>query len=487
MRIIGRKFEQKQLQKIFQSDMAEFVAVYGRRRVGKTYLVREFFNEKKCLFFRASGIHKGPLKIQLNKFKQEIENTFYKAYKGTRLSPFTNWHEAFAALKDAIDLYSGHETIVLFFDEVPWMATPKSGFLEAIDYYWNRYWSENKRIKLIICGSAASWIIDNILHNTGGLHNRITLRLRIEPFNLSETKAYLSYKNIHYNAEQILMLYLCLGGIPFYLNALEKTFSAVQNINLLCFNKNGALYDEFNLLFASLFKKHEEHEKIISLVASKRNGISRRDIESALHYKGGGLTQRLNELEEASFIIPFTPWKKERGICYKVIDEYTLFYLTWIAPKAANRISKHMTDDYWQVLSTTPSWQAWSGYAFESICFKHLHQIRKALHIPNGSEATSFNYSANKKSDSSGIQIDLVFDRPDNTINLCEIKYCSSPFILDKKYAQHLLDREKIYCKITQTRKQIFHSMIASGGLKKTLYSKELIASVAVLSDLFKE
>ena len=189
------------------------------------------------MFFRSSGLHKGSLKKQLALFKKEIENTFYKDHKGMKLHTFSSWHDAFEALKDVIDLFASKQKVVIFLDEIPWMATPKSGLLEALDYYWNRYWVEDKRIKLIICGSAASWIIDNVLHDTGGLHNRVTLRMPLEPFTLSETKAYLAYKQVHYSNEQILTLYMCLGGIPFYLNFIEKGLSAIQNINQACFSK----------------------------------------------------------------------------------------------------------------------------------------------------------------------------------------------------------------------------------------------------------
>lgn len=486
MTIIGRQYEQKQLQKIFQSHAAEFIAVYGRMRIGKTHLIREFFTKKSCIFFRASGIHRGSLNHQLEKFRKEIESTFYKKRKGIQLSAFSNWYAAFEALKDAIELFAGKQKVVIFLDEIPWMATPKSGLLEALDYYWNRHWSEDKRIKLVICGSAASWIIDHVLHDTGGLHNRVTLRLPMDPFTLSETKAFLSYKNIHYRNEQVLMLYMCLGGIPFYLNFVEKGLSAIQNVNRICFNKKGTLYDEFELLFASLFKKHEIHTEIIKFIASKREGVSRSEIESTFKYKGGRLSGRLKELEAAGFIVASTPWKRERGVYYKFIDEYTLFYLTWIAPKAASRISKNIDDHYWEILSTKPAWKAWSGYAYESICFKHISSIKKALHIPDGSDVSFWRHAPDKNEEGSGAQIDLIFDRPDNIVNLCEIKYCSSPFVIDKKYANHMLSREKIYCKVTKTNKQIFHSMIVSGGLKKTIYSEEMIASVATISDLFK-
>lgn len=204
-----------------------------------------------------------------------------------------------------------------------------------------------------------------------------------------------------------------------------------------------------------------------------------------MRYKGGRLTGRLKELEEAGFIIGFIPWKKERGIYYKVIDEYTLFYLAWIAKKAASRISQNINDHYWEILSTKPAWKAWAGLAFEAICFKHIEKIKKALHIPDGSDISSWRYRSDESEDS-GAQIDLIFDRPDNTVNLCEIKYCNTPFVLDKKYAAHIINREKIYCKVTKTNKQIFHSMVVSSGLKKTMYSEEIIASYVTLNDLFK-
>lgn len=481
MTIVGRKYEQKQLERVLQSNEAEFVAVYGRRRVGKTYLIREFCQHKRCIFFRSSGVRDGSLSIQLAKFAEEMNTTFFN---GGYTPAFESWHDAFSVLTGVITKLP--QKVVIFLDELPWMATPKSDLLEALDYYWNRYWSENKYIKLIICGSAASWIIDNILHNTGGLHNRVTLRLPIEPFTLKETKEYLKYKNIRYNDEQILKLYMCLGGIPFYFKFLDKGLSAIQNINNLCFSRKGTLYDEFDMLFASLFNSHEVHEKIIRILAEKREGVSRADIEKQSDYKGGRLSKRLNELEEAGFVTKFTPWKKERGIFYKIIDEYSLFYLNWIVPKTANHATKSIDDAYWETLSQSAAWKAWSGYAFEAICFKHIDAIKKALNIPSGSEVSSWRYIPDASSNLSGAQIDLVFDRPDGIVNLCEIKYCKTPFAIDKKYAHLLLEREKTYKRVTKTTKQIFHSIIASSGLKKTLYSEEIIASVVKLNDLFE-
>ena len=485
-KLIGRKYEQKQLQRAMDSKEAEFIAIYGRRRVGKTFLVRCFFENKKCSFFQTTGIHHAPLSLQLKEFKKEIERAFLKDKGGLGLKDPENWMEALGMLTDAIRVFGKHKKVILFFDEFPWMATAKSGLLQALDYYWNRFWVNDPKIKLIICGSAASWIIENILNNKGGLHNRVTLRIHLEPFTLSETKLYLKHKGMHLNLAQILDLYMCIGGIPFYLKFIEKGFSAIQNINQLCFQKKGTLLDEFKNLFSSLFDHAEVHEEIIKVIASKREGVSRAELEAITESKGGRLSMRLKELEEAGFIAAFIPWKKERGTYYKVIDEYTLFYLNWIAPGAKSRISKEITLKYWDSVSQTPGWKAWSGRAFEAVCYKHLSQIRQSLHIPDGATATTWRYTP-KKREGGGAQIDLLFDRPDGIINLCEIKYCKEPYALDKSYSQELLRKIDIYRKVTKTEKQIFISMVTTCRLKKTMYSEELVTSEACLEDLFKE
>lgn len=486
--LVGRKPEQLQLQKVFESKQSEFVAVYGRRRVGKTFLIRSFFQKKPCLFFQVSGIHQASLKLQLNEFKKQIEQTFYPSRKASQLQTPTNWIDALAMLMDAIQLVGGKRKVVLFFDEFPWMATRKSGLLQALDYYWNRFWVSNKQIKLVICGSAASWIIDNILNNKGGLHNRVTLRLRLEPFTLHETKLYLQQRDVKLNNQQILLLYLCIGGVPFYLSLVDKKLSAIQNINQLCFQKNAPLFNEFTNLFSSLFDQAEAHEQLIRLIGVKRQGLNRSEIEKMLHYKGGRLTKRLKELEEAGFIISFTPFGKERGTYYKLIDEYTLFYLTWIAPHTKSQLIHVLTEKHWEQVAQTAAWKAWSGYTFEMVCYKHIHQISKALTIPAGAIATTWRYLPTKsRKNEEGAQIDLLFNRPDGIVQICEIKYCASPYKLDKEYAKALVKKVEIYQKITKTKKQIFVSMITSYYLQKTMYSEDLIASEVILEDLFEE
>lgn len=243
-KIIGRIEEQKVLEKIFNSKHAEFLAIYGRRRVGKTYLIKRYFSDKPCYYFQITGVKDGAIKEQLHEFTRMVEKTFYQP--GISLKEPLTWMNVLEMLTTAIEQYSNKKNVILFFDELPWLVTKKSRFLQALDYYWNTKWSDNNRIRLIVCGSAASWIIKNIVNNTGGLHNRITAQLRLDPFSLIETKNYLKYLRINLNDKQILVLYMVMGGIPHYLKHIENGLSAAQNIDKLCFTKNGILFNEFN-------------------------------------------------------------------------------------------------------------------------------------------------------------------------------------------------------------------------------------------------
>jgi AAA+ ATPase superfamily predicted ATPase len=386
--VIGREAELEVLEEIYQSDRSEFVAMYGRRRVGKTFLIRQFFSQKtECWFFQVSGIQNATAKEQFEEFRKEIVRVFYSSLKSTQLAAPKSWLDAFEMLQEAITLFGGNKQIVLFFDEFPWMAQRKRKLLQALDYYWNRYWSSMRNIKLVICGSVASWIIKNILNNKGGLHNRVTRRMPMAPFTLQETKDYLKKRGILYDHYQILQLYMCIGGIPYYLDMLKKGFSASQNINQLCFQRQGSLFDEFHNLFTALFDKGSAHETIIQLIAAKREGVSRDEIATKLAVKGGTLTLWLKELAQAGFIESFMPLGRKYGTYYKVIDEYTLFYLNWIAPLAKAGFQAENTTPHWEEMSQTPGWNAWAGLAFEAVCYKHIGRIRKALHIPGGATA----------------------------------------------------------------------------------------------------
>lgn len=477
--LVGRKNEVQTLNKVFDSSLAELVVLYGRRRIGKTFLIREFFSKKNCVFFQSMGLQKGALKKQLINFSDAISQTF--TYGATLQIP-ASWNETFKILTQFIDALPKNKKTVIFLDEVPWMATRKSGFLEALDYFWNQHWSTRNNIILVICGSSASWLIKNIIYNKGGLHNRCTCEIKLNPFSLEETNFYLDSKGIKLKKNHVLEIYMALGGIPYYLNYIEKGLSSAENIQRIFFNNNSPLKDEFNKLFDSLFTESDAYIELVKLISSKKEGISRAELESLskLSPGGGRLTERLNDLIRTNFIDTYTPWEKQRGEYFKVIDEFCLFFTYWLLNKKKNKLP----EDYWLHQIKKPIYQVWAGYAFEAICYKHVNKIISALNIKTAENISSWRLTT-RKEETKGAQIDLLIDRSDDSVTLCEIKYTEKSFTITKGYAEIIKNKIAIFKETTRTNKQLFFVMISANGLVKNEYSKSLIANVVTLEDIF--
>lgn len=484
-KIIGRLREQELLKELFDSKKAEFIAVYGRRRVGKTYLIKNFIDSLPAVFFHVTGLQKGSLKDQLSEFAKQIGAAFYQ---GAPLSPRSRWIDAFEDLTQAINKIPKDKKVVLFLDEFPWMATPRSKLITALELYWNRYWVFDHRIKLIICGSSTSWIIENIINNRGGLHNRVTRSIHLQPFSLYETEIYLKEHKIYLNRRQILTLYTVLGGIPLYWSFVRKGRTAHQCIDELCFQNNGPLVKEFGRLFDSLFEDAKPYIELIRTIAQYRYGIGQAELIVKSKQPDGGTTvHRLHQLEEAGFITSLIPYgRKDKGVYYVIDDEYSLFYLNWIEPNIRIIAKKSINEGFWLAQSNQAKWRIWAGLSFESTCYKHIDQIRKALKIDPGATSGTWRFVAKSNDTTQGAQIDLLFDRLDGAITLCEIKYSEKLFVIDKSYAQEILRKMEVFKKQTKTEKQLFFSMITTVGLKPTMYSEELISSGSTLDDLFK-
>ncbi len=480
--IIGRKRELKLLEKAFQSKEAEFITLYGRRRVGKTYLIRQFFSTKDCHYFEATGYQHGSMKTQLESFTDALSESFFNK---TPLKTPRDWKEAFDILHKQLLLVPEDKKIVIFLDELPWMATRRSSLMQAIDYYWNHYWSGIARIIFVICGSSASWLLQKIIYNKGGLHNRTTLQLELTPFTLYETKKFLVNKGVHLENQHILELYMALGGIPYYLKLVQPGMSAQQNIQLLFFDKKALLKDEFDKLFDSLFDGADAYKELVEIVSIKKEGIPRSELQkvATLSTGGGRLTKRLKDLCYTGFLEEYVPWGRTLGEYYKVTDEFCLFYAQWLYMKKGKRF----TPNRWMLESQRPSYYAWAGYAFEAICLKHIDQIIASLGITSASSYGSWRFTPRQKNDGDGAQIDLVIDRLDNAITLCEIKYTGQPFAIDKQYAAKLNKVMSIFRSKTRIKKQIFFAMVSANGLKQTIYSEEMLSGVVTLDNLFKE
>jgi uncharacterized protein len=470
--IVGRKKETTYLKGLLHSDQPAFVAIYGRRRVGKTFLIREAFDNQ--FTFQLTGLANADTHIQLTNFYlalRKINTTLAE-------TPPDNWLSAFDQLIGYLEKRKDKKKVV-FFDELPWLDRPKSGFLQALEHFWNSWASGRKDMVLIVCGSAASWMIHKLINNKGGLHNRVTKRLKIAPFTLKECEEFLRARNNVLDRYQVIQLYMVMGGIPFYWDAVVNGRSASQNIEDICFSENGLLRTEFSNLYHSLFNKAERHIQIIQALAKRAKGLKRDEI---IKYSGladgGGITRLLLELEESGFLRRYAPFgKKNRDSLYQLSDFYSLFYLRFI--KEASVTDKN----YWLNSIDSPVHRSWAGYAFEQICLYHVDEIKQALGIAG---VQTFASAWRTAATATGAQIDLVIDRRDQVINLCEMKFSLHPFKIDKKYEAELRNKIAAFKSETNTRKSIFLTMITTFGMQENSYSSGLVQNDITMDAFFR-
>jgi uncharacterized protein len=481
--IIGRTDPIKILHQSLSSPDAEFIAVYGRRRIGKTFLIREFFDSD--ISFEIIGIQGGSLADQLDNFSISLGKAM-----GIGIQPARpiSWKEAFFQLENYLESLKRKKTKVkrvVFFDELPWLNTARSKFLPALQHFWNSYGSLQKDLVLIVCGSAASWMIQNIVRSTGGLHNRITRQIRLLPFTLAETKEFLKSRNItNLNNYLVMQLYMAFGGVPYYLKFVNPGLSAAQVIDSLCFSESGQLRNEYDMLYRSLFEKSEQHMKIVELLSNTRKGLSRTEILEKVGMKSGGAASDvIEELEESGFIESGIPYgKKANESLFRLADEFSLFHLTWIKPLG----KRSPGDGYWLTRQSSQKLKVWSGYCFETICQKFVNKLKIKLGIANvETNACPWRYQPPKESESQGVQIDLLIDRKDGVINLCEMKYYDSEFTIDAKYASELRNKIQVFREQSGSRKSIFLTMVTSFGIKKNSYSNDLEVIDIRMDDLF--
>ena len=473
--LVGRKSEIEVLNKALNSNESEMVALIGRRRVGKTFLVRQALYGK--IDFELTGEQRTGMRQQLQNFADRLTIHAKPAVPFQRPG---NWHEAFKMLVLWLEATSQSRRSVLFFDELPWLATRRSDFLSALGYFWNS-WASQNNIMLVICGSAASWMIQNVVRDRGGLYNRITRRIHLQPFNLAETEAFLIHRGVRLDRYQLLQIYMALGGIPHYLKEIEGGKTAAQNIDHICFSPNGLLTDEFQQLYPALFDQAYIHIKMIRLLARSRHGLTRSEIIEHGELANGGNTSRvLEELESSGFITGFYAYgKKKKEMRFRLTDEYSLFYLKFIEEN--NDVQRGS----WQTFSQNQSWKSWSGYAFENIALRHLPQIKKALGIAAvHTESSTFSIRGN--SEQPGIQIDLLIDRNDHSINICELKFYREEWLLTKTMATEMRHKIAHFKAVTQTKKQVFLTVISPFLLIPNEHSTGLVDVSLTMDALFE-
>ena len=476
--MIGRKQEVSELNRIYNRNKAELVAIYGRRRVGKTYLVDETFEGK--ITFRHAGLSpekedpRGLLKLQLEHFYNSLDIQGME-----KCDKPTSWLEAFLLLEKFLQAKDDGSRQVVFLDELPWLDTPKSGFVRAFEAFWNTWGCHRKNLMVIVCGSANSWIQDKLINNHGGLYNRVTYEMKLSPFNLSECEQLYKEYNVNMSRYDIVQSYMIFGGIPYYMGYINPKMSLAQNVDNLFFNRNAVLRDEYNKLFASIFTNPDVVKNIVRLLYTRNAGYTRKEIVEKLKITdGGSLSKNLNALISSDFVIKYVPFgfgKREEH--YKLIDPFCIFYLHFIEGQ------KKISEKFWQQNATSASISSWRGFAFENVCFNHIEQIKFALGIP--AVITETSAWSKKEDDTDGVQIDLLIKRNDNVINMCEIKFYSGPYKVDKEYYAKILGRQAILAEKVSPKISIHSTLITTFGLADNEYSGAFVNTVT-LDDLFR-
>lgn len=462
--MVGREREIDLINERCKSGKSELVALYGRRRVGKTFLIRSMFENR--FDFSFTGMYHTPKRVQLAMFMSELSQKSKKDY-GT----VSTWQEAFKHLAEYLSKLR-KDRIIVFLDELPWIDTHKSNFLSAFSYFWNTWGSTCNRLKLFVCGSATTWMMNKMIGDKGGLYGRVTCSIYLAPFTLAETEAYLKQvKHMEWSRYQVLEAYMILGGIPYYLDMLDRRLPFANNIDNLFFGRNALLRREYEFLYRSLFDDATLYRRIVEALASKQRGLSRAELKDMLKIKSGGsLTKAIGDLVACDFVQQYAAIGKSSKDClFQLTDLFTLFHLRFVAGRPGR------DERFWLNSQGQPAIRTWSGYAFEQVCLHHIAQIKAALGI-GGMLCNTCAWSSRPFTDSDGTQwnggqIDMLLDRSDDVITLCEMKHWREPFVVDAKYARLIEERTATFRRVTHTRKAIQHVLVSTYGLKSNNYS----------------
>ena len=475
MKLVGRDRETKELARCLNSGQSEFVVVYGRRRVGKTFLVEEFFDRNYDFSF--VGGHNLPVKKQLRNFAKAI-----KRYKCLDKPPlFADWSDAFDALVELLESLPADRKKVVFLDEMPWIDTPKSDFVEELENFWNSWAARRNDILLVATGSATSWMIDKLIENQGGLHCRITSSIYLSPFTLCESEQYLRAKNCLWDKYQIVQAYMILGGVPFYWNLLDTRISLVQNIDRLFFQKNALLKIEFDELYGALFLHAERYIQVVQLLSNHKEGLTRAQIGEQVNLEGRLLSVVLKNLERCDFVLRYNQLgNKVRDSIYRLSDFYTLFYLRYVES------NNSFDGQWWSKHYNSHSVENWQGQTFELICMTHADAIKQKLGIAGvATDISSWRYIPKNKTEK-GTQVDMVISRGDRTINLCEMKFAMGKFQMSAEYADYLRDRAELFRAKTKTKYAIVPTMVTTYGVAEGINSG-VVQQEVTMEDLFRK
>lgn len=475
--IVGRKKEIEELDRLYHSNRPEFVAVYGRRRVGKTFLIKQALKDK--ITFQHTGVSPVDQENEKNRLSTQLES-FYYSMLNHGLEGFKqpkSWMEAFFQLTQLLQKLDNGQRMVIFFDELPWMDTPRSRFLPAFESFWNGWCNGHDNVMLVVCGSATSWMLSNLSRSKGGLYGRLTDEIKVSPFTLKECEEYFDHENIELSRYDIVQSYMVFGGIPYYLSYFRKGYSFERNADMILFGSKPRLKDEFNRLFKAIFTNAEDCKQIIRLLATRNYGFTREEIATSTGLPlGGGLSDTLTALAESDFIMRYSPYGKGTGEYYKLIDCFCLFWLKYVEPNQND--AAYINDNF-----TSSIMKGWRGVAFEQVCWQHVAQIKRALEIGGVKTSLSaWNLPGNE--DNAGAQVDLLIMRADNIVNLCEMKFYSSEYSIDKDEESKLLHRVEMLKETLSDKQRVHLTLITTFGLTYGKHSGK-VQKVIVCDDLF--
>lgn len=477
--ILGRKKESEELMRIYRMKQSQLVAVYGRRRVGKTYLIRELF--KNQFAFYHTGV--SPAELQGANLLETQLTAFNSAlirYGAKNEARPANWMEAFDRLTALLEEKQKSERLVVFIDEMPWMDTPRSGFMTAFEHFWNGWGAGQDNLMMIVCGSATSWIQDNLINSYGGLYDRVNVEIRLAPFTLQETEQLLRMQQVSLSRYDILQLYMTVGGIPMYLSYVHPGISLAQNIDRLFFNRQAKLKDEFTRLFNSIFRSPDNYMSIVRLLAKSQRGYSREEISQKTNIPSGkGLSELLRVLEASDFIEYYKPFENNRrNMLYRLTDPFCIFYLDQVE-------NKKRGENYWRDHENLPALHTWRGRAFENACLSHVEQIKHAMGV-DGVSSDNASWTMRGMEGEDGMQIDLVINRSDRVVNLCEMKFVNAEFEVKKEYELKLRNRLAWMTEHTNRRSNVQMTLVTTYGLKNGMHSG-IFQRVVTLEDLFAD
>lgn len=473
-KLVARHNECEEIRRCMESDESEFIIVCGRRRIGKTYLIEQFFDKKYD--FKYVGGHNLDTRDQLRNFSKALTR-----YSGKKQLKLKDWIDAFDALESYLETLDNNRRKVIFIDEMPWIDSKRSDFVSALENFWNGWAYSEGNIVLIATGSATSWMVDKLIMNKGGLHNRITSRIYLTPFTLKDTEEYLRWRRFPWDRYQILQAYMVFGGVPYYLKLLNTKESVAQNIDRLCFREDGMLRSEFDELYNALFVNAESYIDVVRVLANHKSGMMRKEISEKLGYNGANLTRILKNLERCNFIARRAQYgNKKRAEIFRLVDFYTLFHFKFLE----NNLS--LNEHWWTEHLESGSVRAWMGLTFELVCLEHYRQIKQALGI--GGVATSvstWRYVPSKQEGKKGAQVDMVMERADRMTHLFEIKFCETRFTITKEYEETIRKRLWLFKEVTRTSKTVVQTFVTTFGLSNPT-SWHIVHSEVTMDDLFK-